>query len=216
MAAKELKLPVSVREPAGTAVVKRLRASGITPAVVYSRGAETVALQADTATLKPLLNAPHIITLEFSDNREPRYAVVSEVQRHFMTGLILHVDFHEVHMGEEMTATVPIAHEGHPKGEMDGGILEQNLHEVEIVCLPKDLPEEIMVDVSGMELNDRITLEDLKLPEGVKLNVEDLSTLVLTVAPQLAEEEESEDDAAAEPEVISKGKQEDESEDSGK
>src|SRR5690606_12976783 len=150
---------------------------------VYGRGSDTLNLQTSTAVLSPLLDAPHIITLDFADNREARYAVVSEVQRHFMSGEILSVDFHEVHMGEEMEATVPIVHEGDPKGEVDGGILEQQLHEVDIRCLPKDLPEEIVVDVSGMELNDRITLEDLKLPEGVALNVSDEQTVVLALMP---------------------------------
>lgn len=213
MASKELTLSVSVRDGIGKSAVKKLRAAGQIPAVVYGHDADTVSLQAPAADLTPLLDAPHVIKLEFPDSAMSRHAVVSEVQRHFMSGDVLHVDFHEVHMGEEMTATVPIASDGHPAGEAEGGILEHQLHEVEIACLPSNLPEEILVDVSGLGVDDKITLADLKLPEGVRVTQEDDldSVVVFQVSLPHLEEEAEEGDEAAEPEVISKGKQEDES-----
>lgn len=213
MSSKEILLPVTVRSETGKKVAKRLRASGQIPAIIYGRGSQSIPLQIDAATLKPLLDAPHVITLNFSDKRDNQYAVVAEVQRNCLSFDVLHVDFHEVKMGEEMHATLAIIAEGESKGVHDGGVLEQPIHEVEISCLPANLPEEIVVNISGLKIGDKISLLDLQLPEGVTLRDEaDESMVVFAVVPPHVETAASDADAVTEPEVIGKGK-EDESDD---
>ncbi|HET7623952.1 MAG TPA: 50S ribosomal protein L25, partial [Verrucomicrobiae bacterium] len=124
-----------------------------------------------------------------------RLALVQEIQHHPLNGKVLHVDFHEVSESEKVTIMVPIETVGEPVGvKIGGGVLEHVLFKIKIRALPKDLPEQISIDVSGLELNKTIHIGEIKAPEGVEI-LGDPHIPVASVATPRTEAEE----AVAEP-----------------
>jgi large subunit ribosomal protein L25 len=131
-------------------------------------------------------------------------AFVKDTQRNITDGRILHVDFYEIESGVALRARVPLHIHGNPIGVREGGILEFPLHEVEVECLPKDLPERLEVDVSGLGVNQSIHVRDLALGEGVRLisgsdQVVALVKFAKAEAAAAAEEETAAAAAEAEP-----------------
>ena len=134
-------------------------------------------------------------------------ALVKEIQFNYLKNYVLHVDFQEVDMNEEITDFVPIHAHGESVGAAHGGILEQELHELEVTCRPDHLPEAIRVDVSALAIGDSLHVKDLVLPEGVRVDIDPETTVFHVVRPK--EEEVAEPAAeATEPEAINEKKAE--------
>ncbi len=154
------------------------------------------------------------LEIEQAGKKASRMALIQEVQHEPLTGKIVHVDFHAVNMDEVLHASVPIEPQGEPVGVKSfGGILEQSLRSIEIECLPKDLPEVIYVDVSGMNIGESVHVKDLPLPAGVKVREEAELTVFLCAAPTVVETpapvaEAAAAGAPAQPEVIKEKKEE--------
>ncbi|MEY4918454.1 MAG: hypothetical protein RL616_2367 [Verrucomicrobiota bacterium] len=174
--------------------VKKLRASGRVPATIYGRQTKPQNLEVDALEFGDLLghSASENLLIDLSvesDARAKRLALLQEVQHHPVSGKILHVDFHEVAENEKVTVYVPVETSGEPAGVKNGGgTLEHILHKLKVKCLPKDLPDQITVDVSHLEIGKSIHLGDIKAPEGVEL-LGDKHITVLAVAAPRAEEE---------------------------
>ena len=174
--------------------VKKLRASGRVPATIYGRQAKPQNLEVDALEFGDLLghSASENLLIDLSvesDARAKRLALLQEVQHHPVNGKILHVDFHEVAENEKVTVYVPVETSGEPAGVKNGGgTLEHILHKLKVKCLPKDLPEQITVDVAHLEIGKSIHLGDIKPPAGVEL-LGDKHVTVLAVAAPRAEEE---------------------------
>lgn len=174
--------------------VKKLRASGRVPATIYGRQTKPQNLEVDAREFGDLLghSASENLLIDLSvenDARAKRLALLQQVQHHPVDGKILHVDFHEVAENEKVTVYVPVETSGEPAGVKNGGgTLEHILHKLKVKCLPKDLPEQITVDVSHLEIGKSIHLGDIKAPEGVEL-LGDKHITVLAVAAPRAEEE---------------------------
>jgi len=139
------------------------------------------------------------------DNGNEKLVLIKEVQNDFMLLKTSHIDFLEVKKDQKITAFVPI-HAGHeaPAGISVGGILEQNLHEIEVECLPDQLPENVVVDVAKLNIGDFLHVADIVLPDGVKA-VSHSDVVVFTVIDPNAgadEEETAAEDKAAEPEIV--------------
>jgi len=144
------------------------------------------------------------------DNKRNSLAMIQEVQHHPIQRQILHVDFHAVSATEKITAEVPIETIGEPVGvKTNGGLLEHNLRDLEVECLPADLPERIEVDVTNLDINQSIHVKDLKLPAGVEA-VTDADLTVVAVSAARVDEEPAEALGAtpAAPEVITAKKPE--------
>lgn len=196
--------------------VNALRRAGLLPAVIYGKQFEPlpIVLNASEATkVLAHLSSSSLITLVVDGKEYP--ALVREKQRDFIKNRLLHVDFLAVSMTEKIRATVGIELVGSaPAVKEYNAVLVTGLDEIEIECLPGDLPERIVVDLSGLkEIGDGIYVRDLPLSEGVRV-LSDPDELIVVATAAEAEEEEAEAVAgeAAEPEVIERGKKEEEEE----
>lgn len=164
-------LNVVVREEKGKSVSRRLRYAGRLPAVVYGRNEEPVKLSVDAKEFRDFL-AHHGSHGLFSLNVEggsKTPAVIKALQRHPFKNHVQTIDFLRVSLSEKVNSVVPIVLEGDAVGvKVDGGILVQSMHEIEISALPQDLPEAIYADISHLEFNGApLLIKDIKLPEGI-------------------------------------------------
>ena len=187
--------------------VKKLRASGRIPAVVYGRQAKAQNLEVIAKEMGDLihhsLSENVLVDLAVKDDARPkRLALVQEVQHHPLSGAVLHVDLHEVAENEKVTINVPLETVGEAVGvKTGGGVLEHVLFKIKVRALPKDLPEQIVVDVTSLELGKSIHLGDIKAAEGVEI-LGDKKVSVISVALPKTEAEEA---AAVEGEPVAAG-----------
>ncbi len=196
--------------------VKALRRAGRLPAVLYGRTFEPQSVTLDmreASRILPTITSSHLVTIDVDGERHT--ALVREKQRHPVMGSLLHVDFLIVSMTEKLRAEVMIELEGEsPAVKELNGSLVTGQESLEVECLPSDLPERIVVNISILQkIGDSIHVRDLKLPAAVEV-LSNLDDLVVLVTAQAAEEvvEEAPVVAEAEPEVIERGKKEEEGE----
>ena len=218
----EATLEVVKREGRGKNEANRLRATGKIPGVVYGTGSkgkapEGVAVSVDPKALLRILHsdsgANTLITLSL-DGGQSR-VMVKEYQLDPVTHHLLHADFYQLAMDKAITVTVPIVVKGEPKGvKLQGGLLDFVTRDIQVLCLPTDIPEHIDVDVSELMLHDSIRVRDLAVSPKWKPVTEGDTMLVHVVMPKAEESATAAaTDAAApaaaataEPEVIKKGK----------
>ena len=208
---KQVSLSVKIREGKGKSLNKKLRQNGWIPAVIYGRSKEPLSLEVPvkefTKALRGAAGSNVIINLSAADQFNQianRTALVKEVQQHPLSGNVLHVDFHEISLTEEIKVNVPIVSKGEAIGvKMDGGVLDHSLWELQISCLPTEIPDRIEVDVSGLKIGSSVHVGDLKAPGGVKI-LTDPNVSVFSVKHPTQEivPEAAAEAATAEPEVI--------------
>jgi large subunit ribosomal protein L25 len=215
---EEIVLNVQPRTVVGKQV-KALRREGNVPAVLYSRRGEPVILQANNRELQRVLaraGGSRLVRLNIAGGKEVPAALVREVQREPIKGSVLHVDFFGVSMTEVIKVEVPIRYEGaSPAVVRNEGVLIHAMDSIEIECLPGDLIDAIAIDVSVLDkVGDVIRVSDLKVPATVKLLVDGEATIarVSHLAGEEVEAAAGAEAIAAEPEVIKKGKAEEEAE----
>lgn len=186
--AKILDLQAEPRTVAGTSAVKRLRKAGIVPAALYGRKAQPTNLQVHGKTFSKLLETSAsdniLVSLKIEGGSE-QLALVQEVQHDYLRGGILHIDFHAVVSDEEIHANVPVVTVGESPGQKLGGLIEFLHHEVEVHCLPKDLPENIEVDVSELQLGQAVHIGDMKFPDGVTPRLAGDVVIIMCVEPKV-------------------------------
>ncbi len=194
-------LAVESRGDLGTAASRRARKAGKIPAVMYSRGAETAPLFVNAKEWEALSRHDfNLLTL--LEGKKKTAAVVKEVQRNYLKAYVVHIDFQEVKMDEKITASIPVRPGyGEAVGVSKGGNFEQALYEIEINCLPGDLPEHFEADITALEIGDSLHVSEIALPENVEL-ISDPKLIVFHVAKPVAEEvaevEETEEGAEGE------------------
>lgn len=192
--------------------VKALRRQGRLPAVVYGHHIQPVAILLDTKEASRLLSGVTSSQLiKLSINGEQHNVLVREKQRNPITGTLLHVDFLEVSMTEKLRANVVIALEGEAPAvkELDG-IVVTGIEQLEVESLPGDLPERITVDISSLvAIGDSIHVRDIRVPAAVEV-LTDLDEMIVLVTAPVAEEVEEVEVVGEGPEVIEKGKKEEE------
>lgn len=164
----------------GSAGSRRLVRSGEIPAVIYGKQEPVhVILNAkEFISKKHTYSESTIITLDVEGTEHPVF--VKEVQENLLKGIVNHVDFYEVTYGVAVKTRVRVELTGTPYGCKSGGVLDQVIHELEIECLPKDLPEALTADVTNLQINDSLRVEELAIPEGVKV-IGDLEATVCIV-----------------------------------
>lgn len=186
----------------GSAGSRRLVRAGKIPAVIYGRKQEPVHIVIDSHAFEQSLHTiseTTLITLRVDG--EDYEVLVKDYHENILKNLFHHVDFYAVVRGEKLRTAVSLTVEGNPVGCRMGGILDVILYEIEIECLPKDLPSTIKVDVSDVELNGTLTVRDLIIPEGVEVLTHLDETVVNVQAPReevVEEEEETEEGDEAE------------------
>src|SRR5438093_3419002 len=215
---KSVALKAFPRTLARRAGVKKLRANGRVPAVIYGRRTTPQNLEIGLNEIEDLIHrsVSETILVDLAvegDSNSGRLALVQEVQHHPLTGKVLHVDFHEVAEDEKVTVTVPVETTGEAAGvKTGGGVLEHVLFKIKVRALPRGLPEVITVDVTPLEIGQSIHLGEIPLPPGVEV-IGDKKIPVISVAAPITEAQEAAALEAAttplaEPEVLKEKKEE--------
>jgi len=192
MASQSTKLSISARTPEGSRATRRLRRSGRVPGVLYGGDGEPIAFSADARELRNALAARGAV-LEVVADGDPTPAILKNAQYHPVRGETMHVDLLRVNLKVAIHAVVPLDLVGGEEspGVKSGGVLEHITRELNIEALPNEIPESLTFDVSGMDINDTITLADVPVPAGVEL-LDELDTVVVTLTPPRLETEDDE------------------------
>src|SRR3954467_11558653 len=210
--AKQVKLTAEPRTAIGRSAVRKLKAAGSVPAVVYGSKDKPESLQISRRDINSLLShaAGENILVELEIAGKSRLALVQDVQHAPLGGAVLHVDFHAVSQDEVIEADVPLEPQGMANGVKNmGGLLEQSLRTLAIECLPRDLPDVIRVDISALNIGDAIHVREIQLPSGVSTRIQPDLTAFSVMAPTVEEEPVAATaEAAAGPEVIKEKKEE--------
>ncbi len=187
------RLRAEIRSPRGKGGAGRLRRQGYVPAVVYGQEAHLpVAVEAREVQrlLQKSGSSPLVKVVIQGPNGEREYTtVVRDIQHSPMEKVPTHVDFYQISLGQKLSTMVAVTLTGESPGVLSGGIVQHGLREVEVECLPTDIPETIQADISGLDLGDKLTVGDLVPPPGVKLTSDPDALVVSIVAPRMAAEE---------------------------
>jgi large subunit ribosomal protein L25 len=213
-------LEAKPRAAAGKQASKQLRTVGSVPAVVYGSEIDSVKCSVDQKAFKALINdfgRNAIVSLKVAGGQDYE-TIVKDIQHHPVSWDVLHIDFHRISMTQRLVVDVLIHPEGIPLGvRNDDGILEQMLHSVEVECLPTNIPETMVFDVTELEIGDTVHVSDLGTPEGATIVTEGDRSVFALIPPSVRKDEEEEEegdealeDEYAEPEVIERGKKDDE------
>ena len=218
----ELTLDVERRQGSGKNQSRRLRASGKVPGVVYGSGGTSVSIQVDRIEMTTILRQSGdnpIFLLKVPGTSESRHTMIKEMQVDPIEHRILHVDFQRIEMSESVQVKVGVELVGEPEGVTnEGGLVEFVTREVEIECLPAQIPTALPLDMSALHIGMHLEAGDIELPEGVLLLEDEARVIVSVAAPRIEEEEEVEEEEellegeTEEPEVISGAKEGDEEE----
>ena len=212
----EIVVPAQKRAETGKNVNRRLRAQGHIPGVLYGKKTDPVSVSVSPkeigAILRSASGANTLFDLDLEGGR--RKVILKEYQVEPIKGRLLHADFYEVALDQLIEVNVHIEVQGVPVGvKVQGGVLDFVTRELEVECLPTDIPERIVVDVSELEIGKHLRVSDLKLADNLKVLTEPEVVIVHVVAPRAEEEvapaaeaAAGAEGAAAEPEVIKKGK----------
>ncbi len=213
----QLEAALRKKEETGKKFANKLRNNGLIPAVVYKAGQETISIALKAKDFIKVLHTSAgtnvIIELKIPDaaaKAQSKTVLIKEIQYHPYKDNVLHVDFNQIALDELIKVKVPIAVKGEAIGvTRDAGILERIIWEVEIECLPTQIPEKIEIDVTDLEINHTKTIKQLNIPSGIKVLV-DPEQIVVSVASKKTVEEAVAvpEGEAAEPEVLREKKPE--------
>jgi len=212
----EIFLDVDSREEIGKGKVKALRGKGFIPAVIYSEGKHSQAVKVDSGQLLRLIHQQRIenviINIKIKDDKKQkaRPCLIKEIQYDPVHSNIVHVDFNQILLNKAIKVNVPVAVKGEAAGvKQDGGSLEYILWEIEVECLPTEIPKDIEIDISQLKIGAAIHVKDITAPTGAKI-LNDPNEIILHVSAPMKEEapaEAVEGEEKKEPEVIKEKKE---------
>jgi large subunit ribosomal protein L25 len=201
---EEIELQVQGRDGRGKGPARRMRRGGQIPAVFYGpkRGATPLTVDAKQFAVKiGRIEGSHLIRFQSAvGDLAQQVALVRDVQTHPVTGDVLHLDFYEVDLTKRLRVTAPLHFVGKARGIADGGILQPIMREIEVECLPTDIPQYLEVDVSPLGIHESIHIADVPLPPNVEAVYETNEAVVTVLAPtveEVAKTEEVAPEAAA-------------------
>lgn len=205
---EQILIKAEKRSSTGKGVARKLRAAGRIPAVLYGTSVEPVSITVsardwEIATRHMKRNVIFDMEIQEGAAIDKRPVMVKEVQRDGLGTKIMHIDFFQVSMEQAVEVEVPIHLKGKAKGEVLGGIIDIHLRSIRVECLPNQIPEEIALDITELEIGDSIHVSDISLP-GVKL-VEHGEIAILSIIPPTVEEKRA---AAEAPEAVAEEKEE--------
>jgi large subunit ribosomal protein L25 len=211
---KNIVVEVEERKGLGKNAAGRCRREGKVPGIVYGLGLDPFPVAVPRRRVEDVLKLESgrntIFTLQLQGQDRSRAVIIRDLQRDPVSEKIDHVDFVRVDLERKIRVKVPIRLIGIPEGvKSEGGILEFIVREIEVECLPTEIPEHLDVDVSGLHINQNLSVEDLTAAANVKI-LDEPKSIIVVVAPPTAEEVapvEAAETAVAEPELIKKGKE---------
>ena len=211
----------TVRHERGSRIVRRLRKTGFVPGIVYGKAVEPTPIAVNRRELVKLLQAragEHgLVNLQVAADGKAKGwekpVLIKHVEHEPVFGEVLHVDFQAIALTEQIRVKVSLVLKGDAVGvKQDGGILEHFLREVEVECLPTEIPSHLEYDISSMKIGDALHAKELATPERVRITTDPDAVLASVVAPKVEKVEEAAEAAPAEPEVIREKKPEAEAE----
>lgn len=224
---ERINLETQLREERGKQLIKRLRRQGFIPAVVYQDGKDSLSLKLSerdlTKAIETKAGANVIINLQIVDKEKKvsakgtkgKTVMIKEMQRDPVSGHILHIDFNEISLTETLKVKVKIEAKGEPVGLKEGGTVEHVMWEIEVECLPTQIPEKLEVDISHLNIGDSVFVKDIVAPEGVRI-LQDPGLIIMSVKPphveKIPEVTVPEGEEVQEPELIRKKKEVEEEE----
>jgi large subunit ribosomal protein L25 len=187
---EQINLNVRIRKVTGNNPARSLRREGRIPAVLYGPKTKPILLSIDSREFEQIAKKSTIGSVLLNlmiqnGNTESRPAMVKELQTHPVTQRFLHVDFYEVDMQRKIKVMVPVVVKGKPKGVEEGGLLQISRREIEVLCLPTEIPESFEVDVSDLDIGDAIHLEDIQTIGNIEIVAEANVTVVSVLAPKI-------------------------------
>jgi len=205
-----LELTANMRTSAGNSPSRALRREGNIPAVLYGPGTESVMLSISSLDLEHALKKAAVSQIIFNmavQNAQTgsRTAMIKELQIHPMSRKFLHVDFYEISKDRKITVNVPVVVKGKAKGIEEGGMLQIIEREIEVLCLPFDVPESIQIDISDLGIGDSIHVKDLKVAENVEIPA-DTNYTILTILSTKSDEKAPGEESGAEGSPAAAGK----------
>lgn len=225
---ERIDLETQLREEKGKQLVKRLRQEGFIPAVVYKGGGDSLSLKLSQKDFTKVIGTKAgtnvIINLKISGKAQidkkaaketkDKTVMIKEIQRNPVRGDIIHVDFNEISLTEASKFKVKLEPKGEAAGVKEGGTLERIIWEIDIECLPTQIPEKLQVDISNLKIGDSVFVKDIIPVEGVKI-LQEPSLIAMSVKPPFVEkvaEVAPAEGAPEEPELIRKKKEAEEEE----
>ncbi len=220
-----VELKANLREEKGKELNKKLRNAGMVPGVVYRKGEETLSLKIDSKSLSKVLrteageNVIIKLFVEGDKKKKERIVVIKEIQKDPVKDVLVHLDLNEISLTETLKVKVPIMSKGEAAGvKQEGGVLQHVMWEVEVECLPTNIPDKIEVDITNLKIGETLSIKDILLPEGVKILGDSESIVfsvehVKTVEEAVAAPVEGE---SLEPELIREKKEKEEAEEEEK
>ena len=204
-------LSANTRAETGKGAARKLRQAGNIPAVIYGHNRDPQSLVLNARETEKLVKSIAVSStvIELAIEGKTARTLIREIQRHPFKRHILHIDFQELVAGETVTVKCPIVYIGTPEGvRLDGGILDQIMHELQIQVDPSNIPNHIDIDISALKVGKSLHVSDLKVPAGIKI-VDDASSTVCIVQQSKTHADAPAAEGAAEPELIRKPKPDD-------
>lgn len=192
-------LQAKYRGVKGKSAVRKLRSQGYLPGVIYGRKIGSIPIIVKNNEFEKLVNrygenSLINLLLEKDGKQEKHSALIREVQRHHVKEEFNHIDFFQVSMKDKLDTVVSVYLSGEPKGIKDGGILQHGVREIDIRCLPGDIPEYVEIDISDLEIGDNVTVGDIEIGEAVEITTDKDTVVALVMAPSTEEEEVEEEE----------------------
>jgi large subunit ribosomal protein L25 len=208
-----IKLTAAKREGAGKGDARKLRATGFIPGILYGPEIEPAPISVNALELGAMFrqqgSSSRLINLDFNGEKNGRMVIIREIQRDPVTGVFRHIDLYQVSMTKKLNITARITLVGTPAGVKLGGILQHIIRDLDIYCLPSDIPDKIEVDVSELEIGDSVHVKDIVLDKVEILSnpTRAVATVVPPTVVKTAAEEAAEEAEAEEGEEIAEGEE---------
>ena len=204
---EQFELNATVRQTTGNSPARELRRGGQIPAVLYGPQTETIPLTVNIRELEQILKKGNIgsiiLNLVIQNGKKiTKPAMIKELQSHPVSGNFLHVDFYEIDMKRKINVMIPVVTKGTCKGVETGGLLQIVRREIEVLCMPGDIPEAIEIDITDMDIGDSLHVEEIPLGDNLELPADVNFTVITVLSPKIEEVEVEEEEEALEGEAV--------------
>ena len=200
---EQFELNATVRKTTGNSPARQLRRGGQMPAVLYGPQTESVLLSVNIKELELILKKGNIGSLILNlviQNGEKitKPAMIKEFQSHPVSGNFLHIDFYEIDMQRKINVMIPVVTKGQSAGVELGGLLQIVRREIEVLCMPGDIPEAFEIDITDLDIGDSVHVEEIPLGDNIEIPADVNFTVLTIVSPKVEEVEEEEEDLEGE------------------
>jgi large subunit ribosomal protein L25 len=199
---EQIELNATVRKTTGNSPARELRRGGQIPAVLYGPQTEPILLSVDIKALEQIFKRGNIgsiiLNLVIQNGKKiTKPAMIKELQSHPVSGNLIHIDFYEIDMQRKINVMIPVVTKGRSKGVESGGMLQIVRREIEVLCMPGDIPAAFEIDITDLDVGDSVHIEEIPMGDNVELLSDVNFTVVTILSPKMEEEavEEEEEEA---------------------